>query len=97
MAALTEEQLRWSQTSNQLGNVIKLLNTEFSDNNNLQDKAPKSIWIKNGGTLKVDLMGGTTIEISSIPNDTKIDWLRIKRIYSNVSEGTRVTNVYGIY
>jgi hypothetical protein len=96
MAALTEEQLRWSQTTTQLGNVSKSLDAEFSDSVDLLDKAPKGVWIQTGGTLKVDLMGGTTIEIESVPDDTFIDWLRIKRIYATAT-GTEVSNVTGIY
>jgi len=94
MAALTEEQLRWSQSSDQLGNVVKSITPEFSDSADLLDPAPKAIYIQTGGNLKVDTMGGTTVAINGIPDDTKIDWLRIKRVYAT---GTSVTNVKGIY
>jgi len=94
MAALTEEQLRWSQSSDQLGNVVKSITPEFSDSADLLDPAPKAIYIQTGGNLKVDTMGGTTVSINGIPDDTKIDWLRIKRVYAT---GTSVTNVKGIY
>ena len=94
MAALTEEQLRWSQTTDQLGNVVKTITSEFSDSADLLDPSPKAIYIQNGGNLKVDTMGGTTVSINGIPDDTKIDWLRIKKVYAT---GTSVTNVKGIY
>jgi len=96
MAQLTEDQLRWSQTTEELGNVIKSLDAEFSDTVDLLDENPKAIWIKSSGTLKVDTVGGTTIEIEGINNDTKIDWIRIKRIYSSTS-GSAVSGVFGIY
>tara|TARA_R110002012_G_scaffold16116_1_gene62722 strand:- start:3962 stop:4246 length:285 start_codon:yes stop_codon:yes gene_type:complete len=94
MAALTEEQLIWSQTTDQLGNVVKTITSEFSDSADLLDPSPKAIYIQNGGNLKVDTMGGTTVSINGIPDDTKIDWLRIKKVYAT---GTSVTNVKGIY
>lgn len=94
MAALTEEQLIWSQTTDQLGNVVKSITPEFSNTVDLLDPAPKAIYIQTGGNLKVDTMGGTTVAINGIPDDTKIDWLRIKRVYAT---GTTVTNVKGIY
>ena len=94
MAQLTEEQLRWSQSSDQLGNVVKTITSEFSDSADLLDPSPKAIYIQNGGNLKVDTMGGTTVSINGIPDDTKIDWLRIKKVYAT---GTSVTNVKGIY
>lgn len=94
MAQLTEEQLIWSQSSDQLGNVVKSITPEFSDSADLLDPAPKAIYIQSGGNLKVDTMGGTTVSINGIPDDTKIDWLRIKKVYAT---GTSVTNVKGIY
>tara|TARA_R110000744_G_scaffold106225_4_gene202468 strand:+ start:6867 stop:7151 length:285 start_codon:yes stop_codon:yes gene_type:complete len=94
MAALTEEERRWSETSNQLGNVVKFIDSEKSNTVDLLDPNPKAIWFQNGGSLKVLTMGGTTIEIASLPSDFKIDWLRIKRVYAT---GTSVSNITAIY
>tara|TARA_R110000782_G_scaffold255064_1_gene343684 strand:- start:43 stop:327 length:285 start_codon:yes stop_codon:yes gene_type:complete len=94
MAAFTEEQLRWSQNSTQLGNVVKSLDAEISDSADLLDPAPKAIWITAGGGLKVETMGGTIVTFTGLNNDTFIDWLRIKRIYDS---DTGANGLFGIY
>ena len=93
MAALNEEELRWSSTSTQLGNVAKPLNPEESNSVDLLNPAPKAIWVMGGGTMKVTLMGGSTVQFTGLPDDLYIDWLRIKRLWST---GTTAT-IIGIY
>ena len=77
MAAFTQAEID-KIIKGEVGILAKKLDTEFSDSVDLLDQNPQAIYVQTGGSLKVDTMGGQTIEIQGVPAHTYIDYIRIK-------------------
>jgi len=73
---------------------LKISAGEQSDTLDMIDPNPKAIWVASGGTIRLLTMSGTSFQVTSVPSDQYIDWIRIKRLYKS---DTSMTSIIGLY
>ncbi len=94
MSALTEQEIKYSENATRIGGVAKNITPEESNSDDLLNPDPKAIYLINGGSMKVTLMGGSVVEFTGLPSDFYIDWLRIKRLWSTGSTAGPIIAFY---